>query len=98
MCIDEWEARLDSALQALESSVQQQQQRWHEHVQQLNAQLMLAREQEAELREQIETLVARMNSVSASPERNPLLQKVNVIRTHIDALAKDAEAFCQSLP
>ncbi|MFP1805616.1 hypothetical protein ACLEED_07510 [Lonsdalea quercina] len=97
MCIDEWEARLDSALQALESSVQQQQQHWREHVQQLNAQLTLAQEQEAELREQIETLVARMNSVSTSPERNPLLQKVNVIRTHIDALAKDAEAFCQSL-
>ncbi|RAT57486.1 hypothetical protein AU501_16460 [Lonsdalea populi] len=82
----------------MESSVRQQQQRWHEHVHQLNVQLTLAREQEAELRDQIETLVTRMNSVSASPERNPLLQKVNVIRAHIDALAKDAEAFCQSLP
>ncbi|MCV9878793.1 hypothetical protein [Brenneria izbisi] len=98
MWIEELETRLEEALQALERSVQQQQSRWRDDCQQWQQQLLLAEQREAQLASQIEQLLARMNAMDNSPERNPLLQKVKIISAHLDALAKDASAFTRSLP
>lgn len=98
MCIEELETRLESALQALEISVKQQQQFWQRDYQQLHLQLAQSRQRESDLRTQINQLMTRVNSLDTSPERNPLLQKVALIRAHVDALVKDAAAFRNSLP
>ncbi|WP_315708513.1 hypothetical protein [Brenneria uluponensis] len=96
--IEELGARLESALEALEYSVQRQQQVWQRDNQYLHLQLIQARKREADLCAQISLLVNQVNAIDASPERNPLLQKVNIIRMHIDALAEDAAAFVRTLP
>nr|WP_113869691.1 hypothetical protein [Brenneria salicis]NMN92842.1 hypothetical protein [Brenneria salicis ATCC 15712 = DSM 30166]RBP57265.1 hypothetical protein DES54_1728 [Brenneria salicis ATCC 15712 = DSM 30166]RLM28427.1 hypothetical protein BHG07_17300 [Brenneria salicis ATCC 15712 = DSM 30166] len=98
MWIEELETRLEEALQALERSVQQQQSRWRDDCHQWQQQLLLAKQREAQLASQIEQLLARMNAMDNSPERNPLLQKVKIISAHLDALAKEASAFTRSLP
>ncbi|MCI4187608.1 hypothetical protein MRO89_16840 [Dickeya dianthicola] len=98
MCIEELEARLDSALQALEVSVGRQQQIWQRDYQHFHLQLAQARQREADLCARINELVTRVNMMDESPERNPLLQKINLIRAHLDALAKEATAFYRSLP
>ncbi|AJC65106.1 MULTISPECIES: MbeD/MobD family mobilization/exclusion protein [Dickeya] len=98
MCIEELESRLESALQALEASVSRQQQIWQRDYQQLHVQLIQARQREADLCARINELVTRVNMMDQSPERNPLLQKINLIRSHLDALANEAAAFYRSLP
>lgn len=98
MWIEELETRLEEALQALERSVQQQQSRWRDDCQQWQQQLLVAKQREAQLASQIEQLLARINAMDNSPERNPLLQKVKIISAHLDALAKEASAFTRSLP
>ncbi|MGM3173078.1 hypothetical protein [Dickeya lacustris] len=97
MCIEELQARLESALQALEVSVGRQQQVWQRDYQHLHLQLMQARQREAELCARLNELVSRVNMMDVSPERNPLLQKINLIRAHIEALAAEAAAFHRSL-
>ncbi|ACT08316.1 conserved hypothetical protein [Dickeya chrysanthemi Ech1591] len=97
MCIEELEARLESALQALEASVSRQQQIWQRDYQHLHLQLVQARQREADLCSKINELVTRVNMMDESPERNPLLQKINLIRAHLDALAQEASAFHRSL-
>ncbi|MEE3651240.1 MULTISPECIES: hypothetical protein [unclassified Brenneria] len=98
MWVEELATRLDGAFQELERSVQQQQQIWRSDYQQLQQQLAQAKQREAQLCEQIEQLVARLNAMDSSPARNPLLQKIQIISAHIDALAKDASDFVRSLP
>lgn len=98
MWIEELETRLDCAFQALEQSVQQQQQIWQRDYQQLQQQLAQSEQREALLCKKIEQMVAQLNEMDRSPERNPLLHKINVISAHIDELAKDASAFLHSLP
>ncbi|MBP2844401.1 hypothetical protein J8655_02645 [Dickeya oryzae] len=97
MCIEELESRLESALQALEASVSRQQQIWQRDYQQIHVQLIQARQREADLCARINELVTRVNMMDQSPERNPLLQKINLIRAHLDALANEAAAFHRSL-
>ncbi|MFC3394318.1 MbeD/MobD family mobilization/exclusion protein [Brenneria rubrifaciens] len=98
MWIEELETRLEDALQTLEQSVQQQQYQWRHDCQELQQQLLLAKQREAQLSSQVEQLLAQLNAIDSSPERNPLLQKVKMIGAHLDALARDAEAFNRSLP
>ncbi|KFX20259.1 hypothetical protein N6P31_14400 [Pectobacterium betavasculorum] len=98
MRVEELEYRLDSALQALEQSVQRQQQTWRQEHQSLQQQLLQAQERDAYLCTQIERLSAKLSSMDNSPERNPLIQKMKVIHAHLDALAQDATAFRRSLP
>ncbi|ACS87141.1 MULTISPECIES: MbeD/MobD family mobilization/exclusion protein [Musicola] len=98
MCIEEWETRLENALLSLEESVRRQQQNWRQDYQRLHLQLAQAQQREADLCARINELVTRVNLMDDSPERNPLLQKVNLIRAHLDALAKEAAAFKRSLP
>ncbi|MFT8212067.1 MAG: hypothetical protein ACMZI0_18565 [Symbiopectobacterium sp.] len=85
MWVDEWEPALESALTDLERCVRLQQ-------------LTQSQQREAELCAQIERLVIQLNSMDASPERNPLVQRIKMIGAYIDALAKDASAFSRSLP
>ena len=75
-----------------------QQQSWHQDRQTWQQQLAQAQQREAELCAQIEKLVIQLNSMDASPERNPLVQRIKMIGAYIDALAKDASAFSRSLP
>lgn len=98
MWLEELETQLEEALQALEISVQQQQYQWQRDCQQLQQQLLLAKQREAQLSSQIEQLLTRLNAMDSSPERNPLLQKVKIISAHLDALARDASEFSRSLP
>lgn len=98
MWVDEWEPALESALTDLERSVRLQQQSWHQDRQTWQQQLAQAQQREAELCAQIERLVIQLNSMDASPERNPLVQRIKMIGAYIDALAKDASAFSRSLP
>lgn len=98
MLIEELETRLDGAFQELERSVQQQQRIWRQDYQRLQQELAQAKQRESQLDDQIKQLMARLNSLDSSPERNPLLHKVKIISTHIDELAKDASAFLHSLP
>ncbi|ATY89478.1 hypothetical protein WCU81_08845 [Pectobacterium atrosepticum] len=98
MRVEELEYRLDSALQALEQSVQRQQQTWRQEHQSLQQQLLQAQERDACLCTQIERLSAQLSSMGSSPERNPLIQKMKVIHAHLDALVQDATAFRRSLP
>ncbi|MCG8708755.1 hypothetical protein JHU04_001978 [Brenneria sp. 4F2] len=98
MWIEELETRLDGAFGELERSVQQQQQTWLRDYQRLQQQLAQAKQRETQLGDQIKQLVAQLNAMDSSPERNPLLHKVKIISGHIDALAKDASEFLRSLP
>lgn len=98
MWVDEWETTLESALTDLERSVQRQQRLWQDEHLQWQRQLAQAERREAELCAQIERLVAQLNTMDASPERNPLMQRIKMIGAHIDALAREASAFSQSLP
>jgi len=43
-------------------------------------------------------LVSQLNNLDSSPERNPLIHKMKILNSHIEALARDATAFRQSLP
>ncbi|WP_409160336.1 MbeD/MobD family mobilization/exclusion protein [Pectobacterium sp. B2J-2] len=97
MRLEELEYRLDSALRALEQSVQRQQQTWRQEYQSLQQQLVQAKERDAYLCSQIERLSAQLNAVDSSPERNPLIQKMKAIHAHLDALAQEASAFRRSL-
>lgn len=98
MWVDEWETALESALTDLERSVGRQQQLWQRDRLALQQQLEQFQQREAELCSQIERLVIQLNSMDASPERNPLVQRIKMIGAYIDALAKDASAFTRSLP
>lgn len=98
MWVDEWETALESALMDLERSVGLQQQQWLQDRQRWQQQLAHSQQREAELCAQIERLVLQLNSMDASPERNPLVQRIKMIGAFIDALAKDASAFSRSLP
>lgn len=97
MRVEELEYRLDSALQALEQSVQRQQQMWRQEHQSLQQQLLQVKERDAYLCAQIERLSARLSAMDSSPERNPLIQKMKIIHAHLDGLAQDASAFRRSL-
>ncbi|WP_224718005.1 hypothetical protein [Pectobacterium versatile] len=97
MRVEELEYRLDSALQALEQSVQRQQQMWRQEHQSLQQQLLQAKERDAYLCTQIERLSAQLSAMDSSPERNPLIQKMKIIHAHLDGLAQDASAFRRSL-
>ncbi|MBA0168254.1 MULTISPECIES: hypothetical protein [Pectobacterium] len=97
MRVEELEYRLDSALRALEQSVQRQQQTWRQQHHSLQQQLLQAKERDAYLCTQIERLSAQLNAMDSSPDRNPLLQKMKVIHAHLDALAQEASAFRRSL-
>ena len=98
MWVDEWDKALESALVDLERSVALQQQCWQQDRQGWRQQLAQSQQREAELCAQIERLVTQLNSLDASPERNPLVQRIKMIGAYIDALAKDASAFSRSLP
>ncbi|KHN50362.1 MbeD/MobD family mobilization/exclusion protein [Pectobacterium fontis] len=97
MRVEELEYRLDSALRALEQSVQRQQQTWRQEHQSLQQQLLQAKERDAYLCTQIERLSAQLNSMDSSPERNPLIQKMKMIYAQLDVLAQDATVFRRSL-
>lgn len=97
MRVEELEYRLDSALRALEQSVQRQQQTWRQEHQSLQQQLLQAKERDAYLCTQIERLSAQLSAMDRSPDRNPLIQKMKVIHSHLDALAQEASAFRRSL-
>ncbi|ASN87192.1 hypothetical protein D5073_07060 [Pectobacterium versatile] len=97
MRVEELEYRLDSALQALEQSVQSQQQMWRQEHQSLQQQLLQVKERDAYLCAQIERLSAQLSAMDSSPERNPLIQKMKIIHAHLDGLAQDASAFRRSL-
>ncbi|GKW25402.1 hypothetical protein R0L47_22015 [Pectobacterium polonicum] len=97
MRVEELEYRLDSALRALEQSVQRQQQTWRQEHHSLHQQLLQARERDAYLCTQIERLSAQLSAMDSSPERNPLIQKMKVIHAHLDVLAQEATAFRRSL-
>ncbi|KHT32021.1 hypothetical protein [Pectobacterium carotovorum] len=97
MRVEELEYRLDSALQALEQSVQRQQQMWRQEHQSLQQQLIQVKERDAYLCAQIERLSAQLSAMDSSPERNPLIQKMKIIHAHLDGLAQDASAFRRSL-
>ncbi|MGX8939693.1 hypothetical protein ACWWJF_02305 [Symbiopectobacterium sp. Eva_TO] len=98
MWVDEWEPALESTLTDLERCVRLQQQGWRQDRESWQQQLTQAQQREAELCAQIEKLVIQLNSMDASPERNPLVQRIKMIGAYIDALAKDASAFSRSLP
>ncbi|KGA42630.1 hypothetical protein [Pectobacterium odoriferum] len=97
MRVEELEYRLDSALRALEQSVQRQQQTWRQEHQSLQQQLLQVKERDAYLCAQIERLSAQLSVMDSSPERNPLIQKMKIIHAHLDGLAQDASAFRRSL-
>ncbi|MFJ5447971.1 hypothetical protein [Pectobacterium carotovorum] len=97
MRVEELEYRLDSALQALEQSVQRQQQMWRQEHQSLQQQLLQVKERDAYLCAKIERLSAQLSAMDSSPERNPLIQKMKIIHAHLDGLAQDASAFRRSL-
>ncbi|KAA9002821.1 hypothetical protein FJU30_02600 [Affinibrenneria salicis] len=98
MRLEELETRLNGALLDLERTLQQQQQTWRQDYQALQQQLAQSQQREHELSARINQLVNQLNMVDASPERNPLMQKIKVINAYVDALAKDASAFARSLP
>ncbi|MEH0833990.1 hypothetical protein OI450_16050 [Pectobacterium cacticida] len=93
MRVEEWKCRLDSALEALEQSIQRQQQE-HRVLQQ---QLLQAKERDAYLCTQIERLSAQLSALDGSPAQNPLLQTIRVIYAQLDVLAHEAAAFKRSL-
>lgn len=97
MRVEEVEYRLDSALRALEQSVQRQQQMWRQEHQSLQQQLLQAKARDVYLCAQIERLSAQLSAMDSSPERNPLIQKMKIIHAHLDGLAQDASAFRRSL-
>lgn len=98
MVLQEFESRLNDALTELEKSISRHHTLWRQDQQNLRQQLDLSQQREAKLREQNALLVNQLNNLDSSPERNPLLHKIKILHSHLDALAKDAAAFRRSLP
>jgi hypothetical protein len=83
-------------LTELEQSFARRQRQWQLDSQALQQQLDLSLRREAKLREQNALLINQLNNLDSSPDRNPVMHKINVIRAHIDALVKEAAAFNRS--
>ncbi|MEA9390399.1 hypothetical protein SJI19_07560 [Acerihabitans sp. TG2] len=98
MLLQEFETRINDALTALEQSVGRYHQLWQQDQQTLQQQLDLSLRREEKLRQQNALLVSQLNNMDSSPDRNPLIHKMKILNSHIDALAQDATAFRQSLP
>ncbi|HEY0208793.1 hypothetical protein [Acerihabitans sp.] len=98
MLLQEFETRLNDALTELEQSFGRHHKLWQLDHQTLQQQLDLSLRREAKLREQNALLVSQLNNLDSSPDRNPLIHKIKILSSHIDALARDAAAFRQSLP
>ncbi|NDL63587.1 hypothetical protein [Acerihabitans arboris] len=98
MLLQEFETRLNDALTELEQSFSRHHKLWQQDHQTLQQQLDSSLRREAKLREQNALLVSQLNNLDSSPDRNPLIHKIKILSSHIDALARDASAFRQSLP
>ncbi|TCV98815.1 MbeD/MobD family mobilization/exclusion protein [Biostraticola tofi] len=96
MLLQELESRLDHAFTELEQSFVQHHRYSQESYQALQRQLELSLQREAKLRENNAYLVSQLNNLDSSPDRNPLLHKIKIIRSYVDQLARDAAAFNQS--
>lgn len=96
MLLEEWETQINDALSDLEQSFARRQRQWQLDSQALQQQLDLSLRREAKLREQNALLINQLNNLDSSPDRNPVMHKINVIRAHVDALVKEATAFNQS--
>lgn len=96
MLPQEFESRLNDAMAELENSFMQRHRQWQLDHHALRQQLEQALLREAKLREHNALLLHKLNNLDSSPDRNPLLHKINIIRSHIDALANEAAAFHQS--
>ncbi len=96
MLLEEWETQINDALSDLEQSFARRQRQWQLDSQALQQQLDLSLRREAKLREQNALLINQLNNLDSSPDRNPVMHKINVIRAHVDALVKEAAAFNQS--
>lgn len=96
MLVQELESRLNSGLQDLENSFQQQYHIWQQEFQELQQLLEQAQLREAQLRKQNARLINELNTKDAVPDSDPLLQKVKLLAAHINALAEEAAAFRRS--
>jgi hypothetical protein len=98
MLLQEFETRINDALTELEQSFGRHHQLWQQDHQMLQQQLALSLGREEKLRQQNALLVSQLNNLDSSPDRNPLIHKMKILSSHIEALAQDATAFRQSLP
>ncbi|TKI06949.1 hypothetical protein [Martelella alba] len=96
MLLQEMETRIDNALTELEQSFARHQRQWQLEHQALEQQLQQSLQREATLREQNALLVRKLNNLDGSSDQNPLINRMKILRAHVDALVKDAAAFHQS--
>ncbi len=96
MLVHELESRLNSGLQDLELTFQQQYGLWQQEYSELQQQLEQSQLRESHLRQQNTRLISELNAKGAVPDSDPLLQKVRMLAAHINVLAEEAAAFRRS--